>query len=71
MPLLLSMLPGVSRTEVIKGRSLFCLGDFVATRTMRGKPLIDKSGLLTALGWTMRPPAPLLVEVAEDRALRI
>jgi len=68
MPLLLSMLPGVSRTEVIKGPSIFCLGDFVATRTMRGKPLVDKSGIVHRFGMDDASTGLLLAEVAEDRA---
>jgi arylsulfatase A-like enzyme len=68
IPLLLAMLPGVSRTEVIKGPSVFCLGDFVATRTMRGKPLVDKSGISHRFGMDDASTGQLLVEVAEDRA---
>ena len=68
IPLLLAMLPGVQRTEVIRGPSLFCLGDFVATRTMRGKPLVDKGGLFHRFGMDDASTGQLLVEVAEDRA---
>ena len=68
IPLLLSMLPGVSRTEVIRGPSVLCLGDFVATRTMRGKPLIDKGGVSHRFGMDDASTGELLVEVAEDNA---
>ena len=68
IPLLMAMLPGVSRTEVIKGPSIFCLGDFVATRTMRGKPLVDKSGVSHRFGMDDASTGQLLVEVAEDKA---
>jgi arylsulfatase A-like enzyme len=68
LPRLLSLLPGVPRTEVIKGPSTFCLGDFVATRTMRGKPLVDKSGVFHRFGMDDASTGMLLAEVAEDRA---
>ena len=68
MPLLLSMLPGVKRTEVIKGPSVLCLGDFVATRTMRGKPLVDKGGFIHRFGMDDASTGLLLAEVAEDDA---
>lgn len=67
-PLLLSLLPGVERKEVIQGPSMLCLGDFVATRTMRGKPLVDKSGLVHRFGMDDASTGLLLSEVAEDRA---
>ena len=68
MPLLMAMLPGVPRTEVITGPSVLCLGDFVATRTMRGKPLVDKGGLMHRFGMDDASTGELLVEVAEDDA---
>ena len=39
LPLMLAVLPGVDRKVVIQGPSMMCLGDFVATRTMRGATL--------------------------------
>ena len=68
IPGLLAMLPGVSRTEVIKGPAFLCLGDFVATRTMRGTPLVDKGGMKHRFGMDDASTGQLLVEVAEDRA---
>ena len=68
IPLMLALLPGVSRTEVIQGPSVFCLGDFVATRTMRGKPLVDKSGVIHRFGMDDASTGQMLVEVAEDAA---
>jgi arylsulfatase A-like enzyme len=68
LPLLFSMLPGVSRTEVIRGPSFFCLGDFVATHTMRGKPLIDKGGVIHRFGMDDASTGLLLAEVAEDKS---
>ena len=68
VPRLMAMLPGASRTEVIKGPSLLCLGDFVATRTMRGRPLIDKGGVFHRFGMDDASTGQLLAEVAEDRA---
>ena len=68
IPGLLAMLPGVSRTEVIQGPAFLCLGDFVATRTMRGKPLVDKGGVGHRFGMDDASTGLLLAEVAEDRA---
>ena len=68
LPMLLSLLPGVSRTEVIQGPSFFCLGDFVATHTMRGKPLVDKGGFIHRFGMDDASTGMLLAEVAEDKS---
>ncbi|HEX6162290.1 MAG TPA: alkaline phosphatase family protein [Vicinamibacterales bacterium] len=68
IPLLLAMLPGVARKEVIQGPSLLCLGDFVATRTMRGKPMVDKGGVSHRFGMDDASTGLLLAEVAEDDA---
>jgi hypothetical protein len=68
MPWLLSLLPGVPRTETIKGPTVLCLGDFVATRTLRGKPLEDVGGVLHRFGMDDRSTAELLCEMAEDAA---
>ena len=67
-PLLLRLLPGMPNTDVILGPSVLCLGDFVATRTLRGKPLVDKSGVLHRFGMDDAATGELLVEMAEDRA---
>jgi hypothetical protein len=68
IPLLLALLPGVPLTDVIKGPSVLCIGDFVATRTMRGTPLKDQSGVIHRFGMDDASTAELLVEVAEDAA---
>ena len=68
LPLMLAMLPGVERKVVIQAPSAICLGDFVATRTMRGTPLIDKSGVLHRFGMDDASTGQMLIEVAEDRA---
>jgi hypothetical protein len=68
IPFLLSMLPGVPLTDVIKGPSVLCLGDFVATRTLRGKPLIDKSGVLHRFGMDDASTGEMLVELANESA---
>jgi hypothetical protein len=68
VPTLLALLPGVRRTEVIKGPSVLCIGDFVATRTLRGKPLEDVGGLLHRFGMDDASTGELLFEVAEDEA---
>jgi arylsulfatase A-like enzyme len=68
IPLPLALLPGVRRKETIKGPTVFCLGDFVATRSLRGKPLVDKGGLLHRFGMDDASTGELLVEMAEDGA---
>jgi hypothetical protein len=68
IPLLLSMLPGVPMTQTIKGPTVLCLGDFVATRTLRGKPLEDVGGVLHRFGMDDASTGELLLEVAEDDA---
>ena len=68
VPALLALLPGVQRTEVIKGPSTLCIGDFVATRTLRGKPLEDVGGMLHRFGMDDASTGELLREVAEDDA---
>jgi hypothetical protein len=68
IPGVLAMLPGVPRTVTINGPAFLCLGDFVATRTMRGTPLVDKGGIGHRYGMDDASTGELLVEVAEDRA---
>src|SRR5215203_5844800 len=41
IPRTLRLLPGVDRTELVKAPSIIAIGDFLTTRTMRGKPLAD------------------------------
>jgi hypothetical protein len=68
IPALLSVLPGVRRTETIRGPSTLCIGDFVATHTLRGKPLEDVGGLLHRFGMDDASTGELLFEIAEDDA---
>jgi hypothetical protein len=68
VPSLLALLPGVQRTEIVKGPSTLCIGDFVATRTLRGKPLEDVGGLLHRFGMDDASTGALLLEVAQDDA---
>ncbi|MBA2355644.1 MAG: alkaline phosphatase family protein [Acidobacteria bacterium] len=68
IPKLLALLPGVSLTTTVHGPSTLCLGDFVATRTLRGKPLIDKGGVLHRFGMDDASTGKMLAEVAEDDA---
>jgi hypothetical protein len=65
VPWLLSMLPGVPFTETVDGPSLLCLGDFVACRALRHKPL-DKGGIMHRFGMDDEATAELLVEIAAD-----
>ena len=56
IPGLLAMLPGVRRTETIKGPSTLCIGDFVATHTRRGTPgnAAITPGTCTRCAWLPR-----------------
>ncbi len=69
VPLLLAMLPGVPLTDVVKGSSTFCLGDFASTRTLRGKKLNGKQGLLHRFGMDDASTGAMLAELAEDQAM--
>ena len=62
------MLPLVPHEVVVKGPSVLCIGDFVATRTLRGKPLEDVGGMLHRFGMDDASTGELLFEVAEDDA---
>ena len=67
VPRTLSMLPGVKRTEAIKGPSIICLGEFISTRELRRKPL-DTGGLLHRFGMDDAWTNAFLIEMAEDKA---
>lgn len=60
-------LPGVRRTEVVHTPSIVAIGDFLTTRTMRGKPLEGKSGALHRFGMDDAATNLMLLEIAEDR----
>ena len=66
MPLALRLLPGVRRKERVLGPSIVAIGDFLTTRTMRGKPLDDVGGLLHRFGMDDASSSELLLELAED-----
>ena len=51
-----------------RARPRCVIGDFVATRTLRGKPLDDVGGLLHRFGMDDASTGELLLEVAEDEA---
>jgi hypothetical protein len=66
-PLLLKLLPGVPMADVVKGPSIFCLGDFASTRTARGKSLHSrKGGALHRFGMDDAATGELLVELMAD-----
>ena len=67
VPRLLSILPGVRRTETVDGPSLLCLGDFVRCRELRRKPL-NKGGLMHRFGMDDEATAELLIEMAAEQA---
>jgi hypothetical protein len=67
IPTLLSLLPGVPITDCVNGPSIFSLGDFASTRTMRGKPLnAGNDGLLHRFGMDDAASGELLLELMED-----
>ena len=68
VPWLLAMLPGVPLTETVCGPSTLCLGDFVATHTLRGK-VKDRGGLLHRFGMDDASTGQMLRELAEDNAM--
>ncbi len=66
-PLLMRMLPGVPITDIVKGPSIFTLGDFASTRTMKGKALdADKGGVLHRFGMDDAATGRLLLELMVD-----
>lgn len=69
VPLALASLPGVPLNETVLGPSIFCLGDFVATRERRGRRLDPKGGLLHRFGMDDESSGQLLCQMSEDKAL--
>jgi hypothetical protein len=67
VPATLRLLPGVRGKAHVHGPSVIAIGDFLATRTMRGKPLDDAGGLLHRFGMDDASTSELLFEIAEDR----
>ena len=66
VPWLLTLLPGVPFTETVEGPSVLCLGDFVTTRTRRGRKLDGRNGALHRFGMDDASTAQLLVELVAD-----
>lgn len=69
VPELIAAMPGVPLTETVDGPTVLCLGDFIATRTLRGHPLHEKGGLLHRFGMDDASTGALLGEIIEDGAL--
>lgn len=61
------LLPGVRRTEIVHTPSIVAVGDFLTTRTMRGKPLEDMGGMMHRFGMDDASTNQMLLEIAEDR----
>lgn len=68
VPVALRILPGVRRTEPVLGPSIIAIGDFLTTRTMRGKPLENKSGIMHRFGMDDASTGQMLCEMAADGA---
>jgi hypothetical protein len=67
VPPMLRLLPGVRSKETVRGPSIIAIGDFLTTRTMRGKPLDDVGGVLHRFGMDDASTSELLFELAEDQ----
>jgi hypothetical protein len=67
MPAAFRLLPGVRKKEIVRTPSVIAIGDFLTTRTMRGKPLDDVSGALHRFGMDDASTNRMLLEVAEDK----
>lgn len=61
------LLPGVRRKETVRTPSIIAIGDFLTTRTMRGKPLDDVGGILHRFGMDDASTSQMLLEIAEDK----
>jgi hypothetical protein len=60
------LLPGVPRKQPVRTPSVIAIGDFLTTRTMRGRPLEDVGGVLHRFGMDDASTSRMLLEVAED-----
>jgi hypothetical protein len=60
-------LPGVRHKELVRTPSIVAIGDFLTTRTMRGKPLDDLGGALHRFGMDDASTSRMLFEIAEDK----
>jgi hypothetical protein len=68
VPALLRLLPGVARKEIVLGPSILAVGDFLTTRTMRGKRLDNVRGVLHRFGMDDASTGQMLYELAQDGA---
>jgi hypothetical protein len=67
MPAAFRLLPRVRSKAVVRTPSIIAIGDFLTTRTMRGKPLEDVGGMLHRFGMDDASTSQMLLEIAEDR----
>ena len=67
VPAAFRLLPGVRRKELVRTPSIIAIGDFLTTRTLRGKPLDDLSGALHRFGMDDASTSLMLQEIAEDK----
>jgi hypothetical protein len=67
VPTAFRLLPGVRRKELVHTPSIVAIGDFLTTRTMRGKPLDDVSGALHRFGMDDASTSQMLLEIAEEK----
>ena len=66
VPALMSMLPGVSSTEIVSGPSTLFLGDFLKTDSPRGRKLRHRGGVLHRFGMDDASTGTLLAELAAE-----
>jgi hypothetical protein len=67
IPAAFRLLPGVRRHVTVRTPSIIAIGDFLTTRTMRGKPLDDIGGALHRFGMDDASTSQMLLEIAEDK----
>jgi hypothetical protein len=66
VPAVMSVLPGVSSTEVVHGPSTLFLGDFLKTDSPRGRKLRHRGGVLHRFGMDDASTGTLLAELAAE-----
>jgi hypothetical protein len=67
VPKAFRLLPGVRRKEYVSGPSIIAIGDFLTTRTLRGKQLEQVGGILHRFGMDDTSTSELLRDLAEDK----
>lgn len=69
VPWLMALLPGVPITEYVHGPAVLCLGDFVEARSLRGRKVDDRGGVMHRFGMDDESSAQMLCRLAAEREL--